>query len=208
MRSELPRLRSLSDVSFVCATSVESSHVTRLRDYDLPSKPKVNPGMTIVDAAPATSAASTFFDRVQIGDRFYCDGATSSNNPVDDVWIEAENLWNEDDDEVINSMLGCLLSIGTGNPGMRPLHEKSWKFLSQTLVQIAKDTEQKTEKFEHVHRNLLKISDKQYYRFNVEQRLQDVGLEVYKLKGQIETATEEYLAKRTQGMRFGHARKF
>ena len=190
---------SLSDtVSFVCATSVESSHVTRLRDYDLPGKPKGNLGITIVDAALATSAASIFFDRVQIGDRFFRDGATGSNNPIDDVWIEAENLWNSDDDAVINDMLGCLLSVGTGNPGMRPLQEKSWKFLSETLVQIATDTEQKAEKFEHVHRNLLKISDRRYYRFNVEQGLQDVGLEEYKLKGQIETATEEYLAKRTQ----------
>ena len=81
---------------------------------------------------------------------------------------------------------------------MKPLHEKSWKLLTETLVKIASDTEQKTENFEHVHQVLLKPSNKGYYRFNVEQGLQDVGLEEYKLTGQIETATEEYLAKRTQ----------
>ena len=32
----------------------------------------------------------------------------------------------------------------------------------------------------------------------MEQGLQEVGLEEYKLKGQVETATEEYLAKRAQ----------
>ena len=184
-------------VSFVCANSIESANVTRMRDYDLSGKPKDSLDVTIVDAALATSAASTFFDRVHIGDRFFRDGATGSNNPIDDVWIEAENLWNDEGDSLIDQMLGCILSIGTGNPGMRPLHEKSWKFLSQTLVQVATDTK-KAEKFEHVHRNLLKLSDKRYYRFNVEQGLQDVGIEEYKLKGQIETATEEYLAKRTQ----------
>ena len=154
--------------------------------------------MTIVEAALATSAASTFFDRVQIGDRFFRDGATGANNPINEVWIEAENIWNDDEEEQLYDMVGCVLSVGTGNPGVKPLNEKSWKFLSETLVKIATDTEQKAAQFEHVHRTLLKLSDKRYYRFNVEQGLQDVGLEEYKLKGQIETVTEEYLAKRTQ----------
>ena len=114
---------------------------------------------------------------------YFRDGATGANNPIDDVWIEAENIWNDDEEVQLHDIIGCLVSIGTGNPGMKPLHEKSWKFLSETLVKIATDTEQKAEKFEHVHRVLLKSSDKRYYRFNVEQGLQEVGLEEHKLIG-------------------------
>ena len=73
--------------------------------------------MTIVDAAPARSAALTFFDRVQIGDRYFRDGATGANNPIDDVWIEAGNIWNDDEEVQLQDMIGCLLSISTGNPG-------------------------------------------------------------------------------------------
>ena len=188
-------------ISFVCATAVESSKITRIRDYDLPGKPIGKPigrsSMTIVEAALATSAASTFFEPVQIGDRFFRDGVTGSNNPINDVWIEADNLWNDDGKALMDDMLRCLLSIGTGNPGMKRLHENSWKFLSETLIKIATDTEQKARTFEDLHRKLLNTG-KRYYRFNVEQGLQDVGPEEYKLKGQIETATEEYLGKRTE----------
>ncbi len=65
-------------------------------------------------------------------------------------------------------------------------------------MKIATDTEQKAKRFEQVHHVLLKPSDKRYYRFNVQQGLQDIGLEEYKLSGQIKTATRKYLEPETR----------
>lgn len=183
---------------FVCAISGESANIIRLRDYDLPGRPQDRLAMTIVEAALATSAAATFFDRVQINGRFFRDGGTGANNPIEQVWIEAGYIWNDDDELQLNEIVGCVLSIGTGNPRMEPFSENTWKFLSETLVNIATDTEREAVNFEHVHRVLLRTADKRYYRFNVQQGLQSVGLEEYKLKTQIETATEKYLTSSAQ----------
>ena len=60
--------------------------------------------MTIVEAALATSAATTFFKSVTIGVRKYVDGALGSNNPVEYVWNEAQSKWCPDDGQ-IESML-------------------------------------------------------------------------------------------------------
>jgi len=110
--------------SFICATSGESTNITQLRNYDLLGKPQDNLAMTIVEAALATSAASTFFDLAQIGDQSFRDVGTGANNPIDEVWVEAGNIWNDDRELQLHDMVGCVLSIGTGDPGMKPLHEK------------------------------------------------------------------------------------
>jgi hypothetical protein len=181
--------------SFVCATSSESGNIKRLRDYDLPGTAKEALNFTIVQAALATSAASTFFDQVKIGDRFFRDGATGANNPVFDVWNEAQDLWDNEEGQ-LHDIVGCVLSVGTGDPGMIPLEEKSWKFLSKSLVAIATDTESQAERFGQEHRALLKQNNLRYYRWSVQQGLQDVGLEEFKKKGQIEAATEKYMRPR------------
>lgn len=177
---------------------MESANIIRLRDYDFPGRPQDKLETTIVEAALATSAAATFFDRAQIGVRFFRDGGTGANNPIEQVWIEAGYIWNDDDDVQLNDIVGRVLSIGTGDPGMIKFSENGWTIFSKTLVKIATDTEEKAGNFEHVNRVLLNPPDKQYYRFNVQQGLQGVGLQEFKLEAQIKTATEEYLEKRTQ----------
>lgn len=108
----------------MCATVCESLVIRRFKDYDIPGEPKDPLDVTIIQAALATSAVSTFFDSVQISDRFFRDGGTGANNPVFDVWNEAQNIWDNDSGH-LHDILGCILSIGTGDPGMTPLHEKS-----------------------------------------------------------------------------------
>lgn len=72
---------------FVCATAKETADVARLRSYTLPSK--TSAGVTILEAALATSAATGFFDPVRIGARQYVDGALGANKPVEQVEREA-----------------------------------------------------------------------------------------------------------------------
>lgn len=72
------------------------------------------------------------------------------------------------------------------------------KFFTETLVSIATETEATAEKFAQRWRH--HYDEKRYFRFNVEQGLQGVGLEEYKREGTIQASTEEYLEE--QGQKF------
>jgi hypothetical protein len=88
-------------------------------------------------------------------------------------------------------MLKCFISVGTGNPGLKPIADGALKFLSETLVGIATQTEDTAKLFVERHRRLLET--KRYFRFNVQQGLQDVGLEEYLKEALIDSATAEYM---------------
>ncbi|KAI5927585.1 hypothetical protein F4810DRAFT_706335 [Camillea tinctor] len=68
---------------FVCTIAHETKEIVRLRSYSLPGKLDIP--ATISQAALATSAATTFFEPVNIGARKFADGALGTNNPVYEV---------------------------------------------------------------------------------------------------------------------------
>ena len=57
------------------------------------------------------------------------------------------------------------------------------KFLSETIVQIATKTENIEKKF--IARWAKHFDQKRYFRFNIEQGLQSIRLDEYKIKGAI-----------------------
>jgi predicted acylesterase/phospholipase RssA len=69
-------------------------------------------GITIWEAARATSAAALFFDPIQIGHQLFVDGATGMNNPVEIVLEEARSIWPN-----AIARIQCIVSIGTGKNG-------------------------------------------------------------------------------------------
>lgn len=73
------------------------------------------------------------------------------------------------------------------------------KFLSRTLVNIVTETETTATKFIAKWRQHYK--NNRYFRFNVQQGLQGVGLAEYKEQGTIEAATDEYLRQTEQKFR-------
>jgi predicted acylesterase/phospholipase RssA len=174
--------------SFVCTIDRDTKDMVRLRSYSLPDEPSIR--STICEAALATSAATTFFDPVSIGDRTFSDGGTGANNPVDEVEGEASTIWCSETGD-LKPLVKCFISIGTGNPGKKPFEDSMLKFLSRTVVQIATETEATEQKF--IARWARHFDEKRYFRFNVEQGLQDIGLEEYKKKGAIAAASESYL---------------
>ena len=89
------------------------------------------------------------------------------------------------------SLVKCFVSIGTGNPGKKAIEDNMLKFLSKTLVTLVTETERIEKKI--IARWARFFAEKRYFRLNVEQGLQDVGLAEYKEQGAIEAATEEYL---------------
>ncbi|GFF61344.1 putative Pfs, NB-ARC and TPR domain protein (JCVI) [Aspergillus udagawae] len=182
--------------TFVCTADRHTKDVVRLRSYSLPHESNIR--ATICQAALATSAATTFFKPVNIGDRSFADGGLGANNPVDEVEGEASNIWCPDTGD-LKPLVKCFISIGTGNPGKKPFEDGIMKFLGQTLVQIASDTENAATKF--IAKWARHFDEKRYFRFNVEQGLQEIGLEEYKKKGTIEAATESYLRHLEQKFR-------
>ncbi|KAF7165385.1 hypothetical protein CNMCM6106_001575 [Aspergillus hiratsukae] len=172
---------------FVCATAKETSGVTRLRSYSLSEEPDIP--ATICEAALATSAATGFFDPVSIGSRCFVDGALGPNNPVDEVEGEASNIWCPDTGN-LKPLVKCFISIGTGNLGKRAIEDNISKFLSKTLVAISTETKETERKF--IARWAGHFDEKRFFRFNVEQGLQNVGLAEYQEQGLIEAATYEF----------------
>ena len=75
--------------------------------------------VTIWEACRATSAASSFFDSIAVG-RYgeeFVDGATGANNPVWEVWSQAQLVWGP---QPVEGRIKCLVSIGTGIPSLKP----------------------------------------------------------------------------------------
>lgn len=180
----------------MCTTANETTETTRLRSYSLPSKLDIP--STICQAALATSAATTFFDPVYIGARKFVDGGLGANNPVDEVEGEASNIWCSQTSD-LKPLVKCFISIGTGNPGKKAIEDNIIKLAAGTLKAIATETEKTAERFAARWRQHL--DEKRYFRFNVHQGLQDVGLAECAEQGRIEAVTNEYLAQIEQKFR-------
>jgi hypothetical protein len=146
-----------------------------------------------VDAACATSAATTFFEPVTIGECQYVDGAMVANNPVEELYIEAGNVWDQEGGQM-SKLLKCFVSIGTGNPGVDSMKEGAWDFFTKTMAKLVTETERTGERFMKMHKDIAAPDGRQrFFRFNVDQGLQNIGLEEYRRQGEIEAVTKRYM---------------
>ena len=118
---------------------------------------------------------------------------------MDEVEEEASNLWCPETGD-LKPLVKCFVSIGTGNPGKKAIESNVLKFLSKTLVAIATETEKTADRF--VARWRQHYDESRYFRFNVHQGLQEVGLEEYQEQGAIEAATDDYLEQQEQKFQF------
>ena len=155
----------------MCTIDQETKDIIHLRDYSLSDESNIR--ATISQAALATSAATTFFDPVKIGDRKFADGGFGTNNPVEEVEAEATRLWCPTTGD-LKPLVRCLVSIGTGKPGIKPFENSVIKFLAQTLKEIATETQKTERRFSA--RWAKHLEGKRYFRFNVDQGLQNIGL--------------------------------
>lgn len=108
-----------------------------------------------------------------------------------DVWNEAQDMWPSGS---LEESVKCLVSIGTGVPSLKPF-TNDLVGVGQSLLAIATETEKTAERF---RRDKSGLDDKgRYYRFNVLQGLEDIGLEDSKRKNAIIAATDRYLESQT-----------
>jgi hypothetical protein len=116
----------------------------------------------------------------------FIDGGLGTNNPIEQVLDQAHELFHP------SERISCILSIGTGKlerarykPGFVP------SALIDTLVKVSTDCE---AAHEGIERRFESFSDL-YFRFNVEQGLQDVALDDWNRLGEVKTLTVNYLKK-------------
>jgi predicted acylesterase/phospholipase RssA len=162
------------------------------RTYRVPKNESFD--CTIWEAARATTAAPTFFKGIEIGgpgwkERFI-DGAFGRNNPIGQVFEEAELVFP-------NGRVACAISIGTGQaqtiaipkPGLfqRILPSD----VVNAIVKIATHCERTAEETER----RFKPSPNIYFRLNVEQGMQNITLAQWDRLGEVATHTNQYLLK-------------
>lgn len=178
----------------MCATSSETGDTVRLTSYRSPrGRERLLRTTKIWEAGRATSAASSFFDPITIGDfgESFIDGATGANNPVYEVWNEAQDMWPSSS---LEDKVKCLVSVGTGVPSLTPF-KGDLVGIGQSLLAIATETEKTAERFS---RDKLRLDDMgRYFRFNVLRGLENIGLEESKRKNAIIAATDRYIESQT-----------
>jgi hypothetical protein len=89
------------------------------------------------------------------------DGGTGANNPVGELWNQAQAIYGP---ERLEDNLDCLVSIGTGVLSLKPFRDDVFH-INETLIAMATETEQTAERF---RRDKAYLDDEgRYYRFNV-----------------------------------------
>ncbi|KAI9893041.1 MAG: hypothetical protein M1814_000925 [Vezdaea aestivalis] len=175
---------------FVCAMSKETADTVLFTSYPSRWSSDLYNKTRIWEAARATSAASSFFDPIKIGqfEEEFVDGAVGANNPAAQLWNEAKYAWR---DEKLEDNIKCFVSIGTGVPSLIPYGSNLLE-IAQTLKYIATETEKTAETFHRAHSDL--DDGNRYFRFNVTHGLENVGLEDATQKNVIIAATTRYVA--------------
>lgn len=174
-------------VSFVCAKSKEINKLVCLSSYRTRDNYSLLDSTKIWQACRATSAAPTYFDPVTLGPfgEEFIDGGLGANNPIYALWNQAQGTWGDR----MYDMLKCLVSIGTGVPGLKPVGDSVLSIWA-TMQEIATDTEATALQF---HKDKSNLSDEgRYYRFNVDKGLENISLEESKKINEIAAATNYY----------------
>ena len=165
---------------------METTSATLLRSYMSPTSEGHE--CTIWQAARATSAAPTYFSPIQFGNppAKYCDGGMRNNNPINQALWEAQAIWGT------NADIHCILSIGTGAPGVKSVGIFGHQ-IARACIKIATDSEQTADDFYRHHSHQFPMGQL-YFRFNVPHGLEDIQLDEWQHIHRIDACTKTYLA--------------
>ncbi|KAH8591275.1 acyl transferase/acyl hydrolase/lysophospholipase [Bisporella sp. PMI_857] len=169
---------------FVCTTQLRDSQKVRLRTYGCEwEEPET---CNIWEAARATSAAPMFFEPVEFkGSRVrYVDGGIWRNNPVRELYREAYQLLGA-------RSVSCIISIGTGVLEVIDIGGNGMQLL-EACKSIVTETEETANDFA---REVMQEGRQSriYFRFNVSNGLQKVGLTEYAAVDLMTQVTRSYL---------------
>ena len=149
-------------------------------------------GCKVWEAARATSAAPTFFKRIEIGNKQpFVDGGLGRNNPSKLVLDEAKVVFP-------TRQIGCLVSIGTGQGKIISIKRSG--FLQQILPTDVSDAMREIlTDCEATHEDMLLLfanAPNIYFRLNVEQGMQGIELSEWEKLANVEAHTALYIKKK------------
>lgn len=179
--------------AFVCAMPAKNmAYPRRFRTYQV--RENASPNCFIWEAARATTAAPTIFKRISIGEEGHAkeefiDGSVRCNNPANQVIEEARTLFGDD------STLGCLVSIGTGHPGIIGLSEPDsfQKILPTKMIEVLKRVATDCESAAGDLAKRFKDHEDHFFRYSVTHGAGSISLEEWKKMADVETHTKAYL---------------
>ncbi|KAG8796715.1 hypothetical protein FRC12_005809 [Ceratobasidium sp. 428] len=180
---------------FVCAVAADNgAFQPRLRTY--PVVANATPNCAIWEAARATSAAPYFFKPTIIYENNtsmrIIDGGLGCNNPTLQLLDEVAGRFP-------TRRIACILSLGTGQRSVIQLRAaggipKLQLFgMYKMLQKISTDCEETHAQISDRFQNRPNV----YFRFNVEQGMQGVGLQEWKKLGQVQSHTLAYTQNHT-----------
>lgn len=147
---------------------------------------------TIWEAARATTAAPTFFKPIDIKRQGghttkFMDAGMRINNPLELVLKEAQLCYGSE------RKVQCVVSLGTGHPGVVGIDKQSVYAISlvQVLMKIATDCISVDESYAgrfHGH-------DKFYFRFNLEHGAENISLKDWKEIDTLSDHLDAYLGQ-------------
>ena len=173
-----------------------------LRTY--PSEDSID--CTIWQAARATSAAPVFLESITFGSPpiAWIDTGLGLNNPGRLLLAEAARIWKDDNDHFSRGDIGQFLSLGTGKPKIMRLNSDNDNMIEKALKDIAEKAgvpvnvikllQAIVTNVERVAHELMDdLARDVYFRFNVEQGLQEIELFQHERQEIMVADTDEYL---------------
>ncbi|KAH8824337.1 acyl transferase/acyl hydrolase/lysophospholipase, partial [Flagelloscypha sp. PMI_526] len=187
--------------TFVCAMpEYNLSHPRLFRSYRARTNQSIN--CAIWEAARATTSMPTIFSgiKIKIGpaplQESFVDGGLRCNNPTMELIQELK-------DNLQNSRLSCLVSIGAGKPtviSLKRAGETSQCSTEQTLLAIATDCEQTAEAvLEHFAETVGQVAEGSgpYWRFTIEQGMEGISNVEWNRISEMVSHVNSYLARTT-----------
>ncbi|KAF8961390.1 acyl transferase/acyl hydrolase/lysophospholipase [Flammula alnicola] len=178
--------------TFICAMNAHNMTANIAVLFRTYQSRETHADCKIWEAARATSAAPTFFKRIEIGrEQPFIDGGLGRNNPSRVVLEEANTLFGA-------RQIGCLVSVGTGQADIIAI-KKPGLFqqivptdVIDALKAIATDCEATHEAMWRLFAN----SPNTYFRLNVEQGMQGIQLSEWEKLSIVEAHTTQYLKRK------------
>jgi patatin-like phospholipase/acyl hydrolase len=149
-------------------------------------------GCKIWEAARATSAAPTFFKRIEIGrGQPFIDGGMGQNNPSRVLLDEANTLFKA-------RPIGCLVSIGTGQAKIISIKKPGFlqQVLSTDVIEALKAISTDCEATHEAMQRLFANLSNTYFRLNVEQGMQAIGFSEWENLANVEAHTTQYMKRK------------
>lgn len=146
-----------------------------------------NPGLAhdipIWEVARATSAAPTYFQPRKTGNREYLDGGMGANNPCEELYGEVRRMNNGS-----NKCVRIILSIGTGKNNKAARfngkgRSRYWNYMNWAK-KWASDAQGPHERMLRLQRERKEFP---YFRLNVEQGLDEMKLDEWRVRGALRT---------------------